>query len=76
MKHTAKKHSNHYEYRGYRIVRYDNKYLHDPEITGIQWNIYSPNDPTFNGSLEITSTLKEAKSWIDYWSEIEARKNK
>jgi hypothetical protein len=66
MKHTAKKLSGHYEYKGYRIVRYDNKYLCDPEINGIQWNVYAPNDSTFNGSLEITSTLKEAKSWIDY----------
>jgi len=64
-RHTAKKiKPGLYEYRGLFIRRYDNGKMHDPELSGVQWNIYP--DALMNGSIEITPTLAEAKAWIDY----------
>jgi len=44
-KHTVKKLGNDmYQYRGWIIKKWDNNYLNDPEIRGMQWNTYRNAD--------------------------------
>ena len=66
-KHTAKKISkNVYQYRGWYIQKFDNDYLLDPEIRGMQWNTYRNLEDMFQGcSVDIASTLRDAKMYID-----------
>ena len=66
-KHTAKKISkNVYQYRGWYIQKFDNGYLLDEEISGVQWNTYRNREDMDSGSSgDIASTLRDAKGYID-----------
>lgn len=55
-----------WEYRGFIIKQWDNDYLDDPEIRGYQYNVYRSLDDYKRGSsLDILSTMKNAKAMID-----------
>jgi len=66
-KHTHKKlGTDIYQYRGWIIKKWDNNYLLDPEIRGVQWNTYRNIEEYNSGqTIDITSTLKDAKNYID-----------
>ena len=73
MKHTTKKLGEFYIYRGWLIKKWDNNYLNDPEIRGVQWNVYwNMEDYHCGSSLDIVSSLKEAKQFIDRAAEMRA----
>ena len=71
-KHTAKKLENDmYEYRGWIIKKWDNNYLCDDEIKGFQWNTYrNLEEYKQSRTIDITSTLREAKQYIDQCVEM------
>jgi len=66
-KHTVKKLGNDmYQYRGWIIKKWDNNYLNDPEIRGMQWNTYRNADEfSKSETIDIASTLRDAKMYID-----------
>ena len=66
-KHTAKKiEKDMYQYRGWIIKKFDNGYLLDEEIAGVQWNTYKDMDGyKSSNSIDIASTLRDAKMYID-----------
>jgi hypothetical protein len=66
-KHTAKKLGNDiYEYRGWMIQKFDNDYLLDPEVRGVQWNTYRNREEMSAGrTIDIVDTLRDAKMYID-----------
>jgi|Laugrespbdmm15sd_2_1035082.scaffolds.fasta_scaffold92770_2 hypothetical protein len=66
-KHTAKKlGKDMYQYRGWIIKKFDNGYLLDEEIAGVQWNTYKDMDGyNSSNSIDIASTLRDAKMYID-----------
>ena len=66
MKHKTKKLGEFYIYRGWLIKKWDNNYLNDPEIRGVQWNTYKNMADYHSGcSIDITSTLRYAKMYVD-----------
>lgn len=53
-------------YRGFTIAQWNNNLLNDPEIRGYQYNVYRSLDDYKRGSsLDILSTMKNAKAMID-----------
>ena len=66
-KHTVKKLGNDmYQYRGWIIKKWNNNYLNDPEIRGMQWNTYRNADEfSKSETIDIASTLRDAKMYID-----------
>lgn len=55
-----------WEYRGFIIKQWDNDYLHDPDVRGYQYNIYSTlADYQKGSSIDILRTLREAKDTIN-----------
>jgi len=68
-KHTVKKLGNDmYQYRGWLIKKWNNNYLCDDEVRGVQWNTYKTLADYHSGSsMNIHPTLKGAKWSIDYW---------
>jgi len=55
-----------YQYRGWIIKKFNNDLLLDPEIRGIQWNTYKDMDGyNSSSSIDIASTLRDAKMYID-----------
>jgi len=55
-----------YKYRGWLIRKFNNDYLLDPEIRGVQWNTYRNYDAMSTGSsTDIADTLRDAKMYID-----------
>lgn len=73
-KHTAKKlETDIYEYRGWIIKKWDNNYLCDDEIKGFQWNTYrNLEEYKQSRTIDITSTLREAKQYVDQCVEMRA----
>ena len=65
--HTAKKLGNDlYQYRGWIIKKWNNNYLCDDEVKGFQWNTYQSLDGyKASCTIDIASTLREAKMYID-----------
>jgi len=65
-KHSTKRLGEFYIYRGWLIKKWDNDYLNDPEIRGVQWNTYK-NLAAYHASrtIDIASTLRDAKMYID-----------
>jgi len=54
------------QYGSWIIVKFDNSYLLDSEISGSQYNIYeSFNDYAAGRAAEIVSTLRAAKNYVD-----------
>ena len=55
-----------YIYRGWLIKKWDNNYLNDPDIYGVQWNTYK-NLAAYHsgGCTDIARTLRDAKMYID-----------
>ena len=66
MKHTTKKLGEFYTYRGWLIKKWDNNYLNDPDIRGVEWHTYK-NIEEYNSSrsIDIVRTLRDAKMYID-----------
>jgi hypothetical protein len=66
MKHKTEKWGEFYIYRGWLIKKWDNNYLNDPDIRGVQWNTYK-NLAAYHsgGSTDIARTLRDAKMYID-----------
>ena len=53
-------------YRGHLIVKRDNAYLCDAEITGIEYHVYDKEQsPQYHSAIEIVSTLAGAKWFVD-----------
>jgi len=65
--HSAKKLSKDmYAYRGWLIKKWDNNYLCDDEVRGVQWNTYKTLADYHSGSsMNILPTLRGAKWSID-----------
>lgn len=56
-----------YEYKGYKIKKYNNADLLDKDLNGVQWNLYEKGKgPENSSAFEFFSTLKEAKHYIDF----------
>lgn len=66
-KYTAKRiNKDVYKYRGWLIRKWNNDYLNDPDIRGVQWNTYRNYDEMSTGSsTDIADTLRDAKMYID-----------
>jgi len=65
-KRTIKRLGEFYIYRGWLIKKWDNNYLNDPDIRGVQWNTYR-NLAAYHagGAIDIARTLRDAKMYID-----------
>lgn len=65
-KRTTKRLGEFYIYRGWLIKKWDNNYLNDPDIRGVQWNTYR-NLAAYHagGTIDIARTLRDAKMYID-----------
>ena len=65
-KRTTKRLGEFYIYRGWLIKKWDNNYLNDPDIRGVQWNTYI-NLAAYHagGTIDIARTLRDAKMYID-----------
>jgi hypothetical protein len=65
-KRTAKRLGEFYIYRGWLVKKWDNNYLNDPDIRGVQWNTYR-NLAAYHagGTIDIARTLRDAKMYID-----------
>jgi len=63
---TTKRLGEFYIYRGWLIKKWDNNYLNDPDIRGVQWNTYR-NLAAYHagGTIDIARTLRDAKMYID-----------
>ena len=65
-KNATKRLGEFYIYCGWLIKKWDNNYLNDPEIRGVQWNTYK-NLAAYHASetIDIARTLRDAKMYID-----------
>ena len=65
-KRTTKRLGEFYIYRGWLVKKWDNNYLNDPDIRGVQWNTYR-NLAAYHagGTIDIARTLRDAKMYID-----------
>jgi hypothetical protein len=53
-------------YRGHLIVKLNNAYLCDPELTGSEYHVYDKDQsPQYHSAIEIVTTLAEAKWYVD-----------
>jgi hypothetical protein len=75
-KHTAKRLGKDiYQYRGWIIRKFDNNYLLDPEIRGVQWNTYRNLDEyKASRTIDILATLKGARWSIDVSVDMQTAK--
>ena len=65
-KNVTKRLGEFYIYRGWLIKKWDNNYLNDPYIRGVQWNTYKNLAAYHAGeTIDISKTLREAKIYID-----------
>ena len=65
-KRTTKRLGEFYIYRGWLVKKWNNNYLNDPDIRGVQWNTYRNLAAYHEGStIDIARTLRGAKMYID-----------